>query len=60
MNQQGDIIYCGSHKRGDYRGIGDYPENLSVEALEEIMTKLYWFEEAFEDLEERMQIIYVR
>lgn len=54
MNQQGDIIYCGSHKRGDYRGIGDYPENLSVEALEEIMTKLYWFEEAFEDLEERM------
>ena len=58
MNQWGDIIYRGFYKKGDYRGIGDYPENLSIKAIEEIMTKLYWFEETFEALEERMRMIY--
>lgn len=58
MNQWGDILYCGKYKRGDYRGIGDYPTELQSNAVEEIITKLYYFEEALEDFEERMEAIY--
>ena len=58
MNQWGDILYCGKYKHGEYRGIGDYPIDLPDEAAEEIITKLYCFEETFEDLEERMNCIY--
>jgi len=58
MNQYGDILYRGQYKRGDYRGIGDYPIKLKENAVEEIITKLYYFEEALEDFEERMKAIY--
>lgn len=58
MNQYGDILYCGQYKYGDYRGIGDYSVDLQNDAVEEIITKLYYFEEALEDFEERMRFIY--
>ena len=56
MNQYGDILYCGKYKYGDYRGIGDYPENVTIDGIEEIMKKLYFFEEAFEALLEKMEV----
>lgn len=49
MNQYGDILYTGKYKKGVYRTIGDYPENLSEEAIEEILNTLYHYEEGFED-----------
>ena len=57
MNQFGDILYIGAYKNGDYRGIGDYSENLSNDATTEIITKLYYFEEYFEDLVERLEAL---
>ena len=54
MNQWGDILYTGSLKKGQYRNIGDYPENLPPAAVNETLTKLYLFEEWFEDIIEVM------
>lgn len=54
MNQWGDILYTGSLKKGQYRNIGDYPGNLSPAAVNETLTKLYLFEEWFEDIVEVM------
>lgn len=54
MNQWGSVIYIGPNKKGDYRGIGDYVENLDISELELIINKLYKFEEALEDLEEKL------
>lgn len=54
MNQWGDILYTGAFKKGDYRNIGDYPENLQYDAINEILTKLYLFEEWFQDITEIM------
>ena len=41
-------------KKGQYRNIGDYPENLPPAAVNETLTKLYLFEEWFEDIIEVM------
>ena len=54
MNQWGDVLYTGSLKKGQYKNIGDYPENLPPAAINEILTKLYLFEEWFEDITEVM------
>ena len=54
MNQWGDILYIGSNKKGNYRGIGDYVENLDTPELELIIKKLYLYEETFEELEEKL------
>lgn len=48
MNQWGSIIYIGPDKKGIYRGIGDYAENLTTQQIELIMKRLYFFEEAYE------------
>lgn len=53
-NQWGDVLYIGTSKKGDYKNIGDYPENLEYEAVNEILTKLYLFENWFEDIIEVM------
>lgn len=54
MNQWGDVLYTGSLKKGQYRNIGDYPKNLTPAAVNEILTKLYLFEEGFEYITEVM------
>ena len=54
MNQYGDFLYVGQYKQGVYKNWGDYPENLKYPAIEEIMKKLYYFEENFEDLIDKM------
>lgn len=54
MNQYGDVLFCGKDMKGNYRGMGDYPENLNKEQVKEIMKKLYYFEEHLEDIIENM------
>ena len=54
MNQWGTVLYTGSLKKGQYRNIGDYPADLPAAAVNEILTKLYLFEEWFEDITEVM------
>ena len=55
--QWGETLYIGKYKKGYYRNWGDFPENLSKEAIEEVMEKLYSFEENFEDLIEKISSI---
>lgn len=57
-NQWGDIIYIGRYKQGQYRKYGDYPEKMTDEAKEEVLTKLYFIEEAMEDFKDRMETFY--
>lgn len=47
MNQWGDILYIGPNVKGNYRGYGDYVENLDTPELELIIKRLYQYEEAF-------------
>ncbi len=54
MNQWGDILYTGKYKKGNYKGYGDYPENLSKEAIEENLNTLYHYEEGFENFLEEV------
>ena len=54
MNQWGSFIYVGKHKKGIYKNWGDYAEDLNSLAIEEIMKKLYYFEENLEDLIEKI------
>lgn len=56
MNQWGSFIYVGEHKRGIYRNWGDYAEDLNSLAIEEIMKKLYYFEENLERLKEDLEL----
>ena len=57
MNQWGSFIYVGKHKKGIYKNWGDYAEDLNSLAIEEIMKKLYYFEENLEDLIEKINQI---
>ena len=57
MNQWGSFIYVGKHKKGVYKNCGDYAEDLNSFAIEEIMEKLYYFEENFEDLIEKINAV---
>lgn len=57
MNQWGSFIYVGKHKKGVYKNWGDYAEDLNSFAIEEIMEKLYYFEENFEDLIEKINAV---
>ena len=56
MNQYGDLLYVGQHKLGIYKNWGDYAENLNSLAIEEIMKKLYYFEENLEQLKEDLEL----
>ncbi len=56
MNQWGSFIYVGKHKKGTYRNWGDYAEDLNSFAIEEIMKKLYYFEENLEQLREDLEL----
>ena len=56
MNQYGDLLYVGQHKLGIYKNWGDYAENLESTAIEEIMKKLYYFEENLERLKEDLEL----
>ena len=56
MNQWGDFIYVGKHKKGVYKNWGDYVETLDRSAIEEIMKKLYYFEENLEQLKEDLEL----
>ena len=56
MNQWGSFIYVGKHKKGTYRNWGDYAEDLNSFAIEEIMKKLYYFEENLEQLKEDLEL----
>lgn len=53
MNQYGDILYCGKYKKGTYNKIGDYPEDLANIAIEEVLCKLYYLENAIEEINEQ-------
>ena len=57
MNQYGDFLYIGQYKKGVYRNWGDYAEDLNPQAIEQIMRKLYYFEESFEDLIDRINLV---
>ena len=50
MNQWGSFLYVGKHKKGVYRNWGDYAEDLDSLAIEEIMEKLYYFEDLIEKI----------
>ncbi len=50
MNQWGSFIYIGKHKKGIYKNWGDYAEDLNSLAIEEIMEKLYYFEDLIEKI----------
>ena len=56
MNQYGDFLYVGQYKQGVYKNWGDYAENLDSLAIEEIMKKLYYFEENLEQLKEDLEL----
>lgn len=56
MNQYGDFLYVGQYKLGIYKNWGDYAENLDSLAIEEIMKKLYYFEENLERLKEDLEL----
>lgn len=56
MNQYGDLLYVGQYKLGIYKNWGDYAENLDSLAIEEIMKKLYYFEENLEQLKEDLEL----
>ena len=56
MNQWGSFIYIGKHKKGTYKNWGDYAEDLNSFAIEEIMKKLYYFEENLERLKEDLEL----
>ena len=56
MNQYGDFLYVGQYKLGIYKNWGDYAENLDSLAIEEIMKKLYYFEENLEQLKEDLEL----
>lgn len=56
MNQYGDLLYVGKHKKGTYKNWGDYTEDLNSFAIEEIMKKLYYFEENLEQLREDLEL----
>lgn len=57
MNQWGSCIYIGKYKKGIYKNWGDYAEDLNSLAIAEIMKKLYYFEENFEDLIDKLNKI---
>ena len=52
MNQWGSYIYVGKYKKGIYKNWGDYAEDLNPLSIEQIMKKLYYFEENLEQLQE--------
>lgn len=52
MNQYGDFLYVGQYKKGIYKNWGDYAEDLNSQSIEQIMKKLYYFEENLETLQE--------
>ena len=54
MNQWGELMYVGPHKKGTYQGWGDFAQDLETLPIEEIMRRLYYFEENFEELMEKM------
>lgn len=54
MNQWGDLLYIGKYNKGGYNNWGDFAENLETPAIEEIMQRLYYFEESFEELIEKI------
>lgn len=56
MNQWGSFLYVGKHKKGVYKNWGDYAEDLNSLAIEEIMKKLYYFEENLEQLREDLEL----
>ena len=49
-NQWGTVLYIGPNKKGIYRNIGDYAEDLTNEQIQLIMERLYIFEEAMADI----------
>ncbi len=50
MNKWGSLIYVGKHKKGIYKNWGDYAEDLNSLAVEEIMRKLYYFEDLIDKI----------
>ena len=52
INQYGDILYCGPRDSNSYRNMGLYPEDMDKEQIELVLTRLYWFEDVFEDLQQ--------
>ena len=54
MNQWGSYLYVGKYKKGIYKNWGDYAEDLEPQSIEQIMKKLYYFEENLEQLQENL------
>ena len=48
LSRSGEFVYIGQHKISN--GFGDYPEETSLEGLQEVFKKLFWFEKHLEDL----------
>lgn len=57
MNSLGEIVYnTPKDHEGSYNRRGEYVENLEAKDLEKIITKLYFFEELYEEMQEQMRI----
>ena len=52
-NQWGEPQYIGCYKQKPF----EYADEMNSEAIEEIMEKLYYFEEAFEDLQYNFSVL---
>lgn len=56
INQYGDVLYCGPRDANSYRNMGLYPKDMDEEQIELVLTRLYWFEDVFEDLQQVLQV----
>ena len=56
MNSLGEIVYNTPKDHKFYNRRGEYVENLEAKDLEKIITKLYFFEELYEEMQEQMRI----
>ena len=51
-NQYGEVLYCGPRDSNSYENMGLYPRDMDEEQIELVLTRLYWFEDVFEDLQQ--------
>lgn len=56
INQYGEVLYCGPRDSNSYENMGLYPRDMDEEQIELVLTRLYWFEDVFEDLQQVLHV----
>ena len=56
INQWGEVLYCGPRDSNSYENMGLYPKDMDEEQIELVLTRLYWFEDVFADLQQVLHI----